>query len=371
MRVKIQQFLFGKSYSWSIVGQNIGRSLIKLGHDVEFVSTDGFENKYCPKDLLPYVKQNPTGVYDCQISYTAPHNWPHYLAHGKKNRFAIWNFEYKLKDGVNKALLPGFAKNHHAADLCMPSSNFSKRVFLDMGVPEEKIHVLPHGFDAQEFKSKTKYPLKTKKLRKILLNINQPHRRKNIPTALEVFGKAFNKNDDVCLVAKVHTANNKGQNFDVDFTKILKSFKSKFPNHAEIEVIKDFIPNIAELYNACDVNFSTTHTECYHLPSVEALAAGLINVVPRYGGQLDFCNDTNSVLIDGKEVRAPRDHIYWKNSPYVVHFEVDKEDAVNKLKKAIYTYNSTYKKLEPGILSAKSYTWDNVAKEIVGLCNEK
>ena len=368
MRIKIQQFLFGKSHSWSIVGQNIGRSLIKMGHNVEFVSTDGFDEKYCPSDLRPHVRHTPQGEYDCQISYTAPHNWEAYLCNGKKNRFGIWNFEYKLKDNVKTTLLSGFAKNHHYTDLCLPSSEFSKIVFRDMGIPDEKIVVLPHGFNEDEFKSQEKWALKTKKSKKILLNINQPHRRKNLPGALDVFGKAFDKSDDVCLVAKIYTANNKGTNFDIDFYQLLKTFKNKYKNHAEIEVVTEFIPNISELYNACDINFSCTHTECYHLPSIEALASGLINVVPRYGGQLDFCNDSNSLLIEGKEVRAPRDHIYWKNSPYVVHFEIDKDDAVNKLKEAVFNYDEVMARLLAGMLESKKFTWDNVAEQIIKLC---
>src|SRR5690606_1420076 len=109
-----------------------------------------------------------------------------------------------------------------------------------------------------------------------------PHRRKALPLALEAFGKAFNKDDDVCLVAKVLTSNkskNNNQGFDVDFHKILKTFQSKYKNHAEIEVMTMYVPNIADLYNACDINFSATHAECWHLPSLESLAAGLINIV--------------------------------------------------------------------------------------------
>src|SRR5690606_1540073 len=106
MRIKIQQFLFGKNHSWSLVSANIGRALLKLGHDLDFVSTDGFVEKYCPQDLRPHAKLTAVssdgiikeveklGAYDCQISYTAPHNWPGYLRNSSKNRFAIWNYEY-------------------------------------------------------------------------------------------------------------------------------------------------------------------------------------------------------------------------------------------------------------------------------------
>lgn len=370
MRIKIQQFLFGKSYSWAVVGQNIGRSLIKQGHDVEFISTDGFEDKYCPDDLQSHVRAQPSGKYDCQISYTAPHNWPAYLSHGDKNRFAIWNFEYKLKQSMkNNVLLPGFAKNHHAADLLFPSSHFSKQVFLDMGMPEEKTKVLPHGFNVEEFKTEKAFKLSTKKSKKILLNINQPHKRKNIPAALEMFGKAFKKTDDVCLVAKVFTSNHTNSQFDVDFHHFLRSFKRKYPNHAEIEIVTSFIPNIAELYNACDINFSATHAECFWLPGLEALAAEKINVVPNYGGQLDFCNEENSLLIDCDEVRAPKDHLYWEGSSYVVHSKANIKDGANKLREAVFDYDNIKEKLLPGMKGkAEEYTWDNVAKTILNYC---
>lgn len=350
-----------------MVGQNIGRALIKLGHDVEFISTDGFQDKYCPQDLRPFVKKAPTGTYDCQISYTAPHNWGPYLAHGNKNRFGIWNYEYN-----GKKLLQGFAKHCKYTDMVLPSSNFTKDVFINMGIPADKQVVVPHGINLDDFKSENKVLIRSNKSKKILLNIAQPHRRKALPLALESYGKAFKKGDDVCLVAKVFTENKskgKRQGFDVDFFKILKTFQNKYKNHAEIEVMTKYVPNIADLYNACDINFSATHAECWHLPSLEALAGGLINVVPRYGGQLDFCSDDNGLLIEGEEVRAPRDHQYWEYNPYGVHFKVDTDDAAEKLKNAVENYDELLSKFEPHMEStAAHFTWENAAKNILDMC---
>ncbi len=369
MRIKIQQFLFGVNHSWSLVGQNIGRALVNLGHDVEFVSTDGFEDKYCPQDLKPFVRAAPTGEYDCQISYTAPHNWGPYLSHGKKNRFSVWNYEYNGKE-----LLNGFAKNHNFVDKVLPSSNFTKEVFINMGIPENRQVVIPHGINLNDFNSINKVQLRTNKSKKILLNIAQPHRRKALPLALESYGKAFTKNDDVCLIAKVFVANkskNKNQSFDVDFFKILQTFKNKYKNHAEIEVLTEYVPNIADLYNACDVNFSATHAECWHLPSLEALAAGIINVVPRYGGILDFCNDDNCLLIDGDIVRAPRDHQYWSYNPYGVHFKVNTDDAAAKLVLAVNNSNELKERFREGMqTTVKHFTWENAAKSILELTDE-
>jgi glycosyltransferase involved in cell wall biosynthesis len=342
----------------------LGRALIKLGHTVEFVSTDGFDSKYCPNDIRPHVRKEPSGKYDCQVSYTAPHNWPVYLQHGDRNRFAIWNFEY---DGVK--LLRGFAKFHRATTKVLPSSYFTKQVFTNMGIPEESMVVVPHGISLEDFETEVKTPLRTKKRHKILFNIAQPHKRKAIPLALEGFGKAFTRDDDVCLVAKVFTKNKTDHQFDVDFHKLYKTFERKFPKHAEVEFYKEYVPNIAELYHACDINYSGTHAECWHLPSLEALAAGLVNVVPRYGGQLDFCNDDNSLLIDGKIARAPRDHQYWNFNPFAVHFVIDTNDAAKKLQQAVENYEELHSKFEPHMkTTAAKFTWESAAQQILDLC---
>ena len=369
MRIKIQQFLFGKNHSWSIVGQNLGRAMIKLGHDVEFVSTDGFDDKYCPADLKPFVRSQPTGSYDCQVSYTAPHNWGPYLAYGNKNKFGIWNYEYNSKADASKLLLQGFGKNYKHTTKVLPSSHFTKQVFINMGIPAEEQVVVPHGINLEDFESTNKAELKTSASKKILLNIAQPHRRKNLAAALESYGKAFKKSDDVCLIAKVFTANKQKMGFDVDFLKMLKTFKSKYKNHAEIEVMTSYVPNIADLYNACDINFSATHAECWHLPSLEALAAGLVNVVPNYGGQLEFCNSENGLLIEGREVRAPRDHQYWKFNPQAVHFKVDTDHAAQLLQQAVSNTDELKAKFGPEMKkTVQHFTWENAAKQILDLC---
>jgi len=183
------------------------------------------------------------------------------------------------------------------------------------------------------------------------------------------FGMAFTKEDDVCLVAKIFKQNKTDHPFDIDFTDLFKTFKAKFPRHAEVEFVYSYIPNIAEIYKACDINFSATHTECWHLPSLEALASGIVNVVPRYGGQLDFCNDDNSLLIDGNIVRAPRDHQYWAFNPHAVHFEIDCKDAAMKLRQAVFELDSVKDRFAKNMAdTASKLTWGNAASQIINMC---
>jgi glycosyltransferase involved in cell wall biosynthesis len=368
MRVKIQQFLFGGTlFSWAIVGQSIGRSLLNLGHDVEFVSTDDVNEKYVPKDLIPHVRVVPSGSYDCQISYTAMHNFPPYLGHGRKNRFGIWNY-----DGTHPPAHK--IKYHNFCDKFCPSSDFSKQIFANSGIPEEKMVVVPHGINLEEFQTDDKYKLKTKKKYKILLNIATPHLRKNIKKTLYAYGKAFTKSDDVCLVIKVSL--NKGKKddrkgFNIDFYGLLNDFYKKFKNHGEVEVVRGFIPSLASIYNACDIVFMMSNMEMWWLPGTEAFACNKLVVASNYGGQLHYLNNENSLLIDGKTIRMPKHYQYWDPSPYAEMFDPSIEDGARKLRQAVENYDELLVKFSPKMKEkVNELTWDNVGKQIVEMCDE-
>ena len=389
MKVCMEQFL-GTNHSWSIVGQNIARALVKKGHDVHLKSTNGYT---CfPDDLLPNVKDQLSNDFDMQISYTAMRNFPRYLSHGTKNRFGIWNYE-------STVLPTGFAKNYISTEKMLPSSEFAKKVFVDNGVPDDRAVVVPHGINVEEYSATEKYTLQTNRRHKILANIAQPHIRKNLSGLFESFGQAFTKDDDVCLVCKVSVkksqANNpqpkksarsqraamkmnkkmhnqkieKKNQFDVDFWSIYGEFCKKYPNHAEVEIITDFLDSMVPLYNSCDIVFSTTHAECFWLPGLEGMATDNLVIAPNWGGQLEYMNPDNSLLIEGKEVRAPKKMQYWTSSPYAKTFLPSTEHAAELLQRSVKDYDSLMEKFRPGIKNQLDrLTWDKVADQIIGLC---
>lgn len=370
-----------KNHSWSVVAQHICRQLIKLGHEVDMFSTNGI--KHFPDDLKPnlkgfveekhqmtllqlgeYASNFLKKEYDCQLSYTFLKNFPFYLNRGVKNRFGIWTYEFA---GPN-AIPSGYSKFYKDVDQILPPSTFSKQIFSDSGIPDSAMTIVPHGIDKERFTSVGKYPLKTKKRFKILANIAQPHLRKNIPGLLTAFGKAFTKTDDVCLVLKV-VDKTPQQQFEVSFTDIYKVFESKYKNHAEIEIIKDFIPDIETLYNACDAVFTMSHAEGFYLPGLEAFAANKLSIAPNYGAQLDFMNADNSLLIPGQVVVANPKMLYWGQSTRTVMFQPSTDAAAEILRTAYNNYDSLMEKFNPGINKIlEQFTWEKVAQQIVGLC---
>jgi len=377
--MKICWFGFmGKNHSWSVVAQNISRELIRLGHHVDLFSTNGISNfpedlksnlkgfseenqKYTPEEYRDNVSNKLEKNYDMQLSYTAMINFQHYFVRGTSNRFGIWNYETTV-------LPKSFAKASFSIDKVIPSSQFSKKIFMDNGIPESRQVVIPHGIHLDRFNSLGKYPLKTNKKYKILANIAQPHLRKNIPGLLEAYGRAFTKADDVCLVLKISKKSPNAQ-MDIPFGQIFENWKSKYKNHGEVEIIDHFIIDIEPLYNACDIVYTMAHAECFWMPGLEGFAANKVVVAPRYGGQLEYMNDDNSILIDGKEIRADTRMQYWEPSPYARVFDPNIDQAARKLKDLIDNYGDYHSKFSPKMKElVPQYTWRSVAEKFVNLC---
>lgn len=357
MKVCFEQFL-NSWHSWGVVGQNLARQFLNENHEVHLKSTNGYQP--FAEGLKPFVKEKLDAVYDVQISYTAMMNFPRYLSHGPKNRLGIYNF-----DGT---ILPsGWAKYVNFTDKLLPSSNFSKQIFLDNKIPEEKLEVVHHGINLEDF-SVEPFKFKTTKNIKILNVLGQAHYRKNVEGILEVYGKAFNKKDDVCLILKC-VNKEPTQIFEVSIQKILNNFKRKYPQHAEIEILTDYIENIESLFVASDIHFSLSRVECFHIPSLQAIAAGKIAIASNWGGNTDFMNNDNSYLISGKLVRAPKEAQYWNTSPYATMFEPNVDDAVSKLKYVVENYQTILEQKKSNIIStAEEFTWNKMYKKIINLC---
>lgn len=372
MKIKIHGFL-GANHSWSVVMQNISRSLLKKGHNIDMFSTNG--NKHFPQDLtsnlIGYVDEGlkvygqiPNETYDMQISYTALKNFPLYLSNGSKNRFGIYTFEF---DGHN-AIPSGFAKYYKASDHILPPSQFAKQVFVNSGVPENHMTVVPHGIDFVQVSSAEPYKLATKKQTKILIVLGQIHRRKNLDGMLEMYGKAFSKRDDVCLVLKVEDRPPK-QSFELSFGALYNDFVKKFPHHAEVEIIREFVPNIYSLYKSCDIVFSATNCEGFGMPALEAHSLGKINIVSNYGGFLDFTNPDNALMVEGKEFLVPPNYLYWSAKTGTKAFMPDIDSGVEQLRFAVANKERLLTKYQGNIKTAnEKYNWDVITDQILRLC---
>ena len=111
-----------------------------------------------------------------------------------------------------------------------------------------------------------------------------------------------------------------------------------------------------------------SHCEGFYFVGLEAMAAGKLSIAPNWGGQLDFLNSSNALLIDGKEERADPRSMYWESKPSI-WFRPSIDDAAEKLR---YAYQN-YEKLNADIDKQRSdvyatYDWKVIASQFMSPC---
>ena len=333
-----------------------------MGHKLYLKSIDGKE--MMPVDLLSRLDRD-IQVPDLDICYTAPKNFKFRFKQKSKLKMAIYNYESDKLPAVWKTCI-----NH--LDYVLPSSNFSKEIFVNGGWPDKKCIVIPHGINLNDFDNKDVYKLNTNKSFKFL-NISIPHHRKNIDLLLTAYYDEFSKEDDVCLVLKTKFLgeNHKYYSFEVNVKKLIHDVQSKFSNRndlPQVEIISNRIDNIIPLYNACDALVSATSSEGFGLPLLEALAAGLLVIAPNCSGQLDFLNKNNSLLIDVKKIAATNKYQYWSQTEGASTFLPEIDDLKVKMRTA---YDNKDKLISQHSEERKfiinKFTWENAAKKILEL----
>jgi len=381
------------NHSWSYTAQALARAMKKTEHEIYFKSTNGLE--YFPEDLKDillsgyhgHLVQGPTEYvdgqgneiivtkeqpkpeiedknrpYDLELAYTIFYQYPRRFFPESKCKAAIWNFE-------SSVLPPGWQYYSRAIDYILPSSQFSYDIFANNGVPKNKMLIVPHGVDQTIFNPNiTPFKLKTNKKVKFLHNAI-PHHRKLHERVIKGYIETFTSKDDVCLVLKTQFITpDKTKPFEVDVKSIIENNLKGKKNPPEIEVVNTFIPSMGALYTACDVVISMSATEGFCLPLLEALACEKLVIAPRHGGQLDFLNDDNSLLVDTGEMEAPNSMQYWG----VMKGAVVGDPSIENFKELLYhSYKNLDKELKriknPAREIVKKFSWENAAQMILDL----
>ena len=127
--------------------------------------------------------------------------------------------------------------------------------------------------------------------------------RKNPIAILKALELAFNESDKVILVMKTIHAEYKGQNFQ-DFENVLSSMKLR---NKVILINKSLERNdMMSLMNAADCYISLHRSEGLGLGMMEAMSMGKPVIGTAFGGNLDFMNEGNSLLVNYKLVPLER-----------------------------------------------------------------
>lgn len=282
---------------------------------------------------------------------------------GKRNwAYLIWEGNKVPKCFIDECLNP------HIEYILVPSMHTLKAIrntaLNEISSEEEiekvniilqKTRIIPHGVDLNLF-----YP--TSKPEKCTFIANKglrgPEDRGGIQYLIKAYLEEFN-DEDVELIIKINPAYG-----IIDISKLIDLIvdkKAKYPKITIIDQLLDY-KELVKLYNKANVFVSPTRAEAFNIPCLEAMACGLPVITTNFGGQTDFVNDSNGWLINGELTEVKWDLMYegikWLTPD------------LNQLKKnlrEIYENKSWLNKIDSSIETAKQFTWENSAKQLISL----
>lgn len=360
--------MLGTSHSWAITMRSLLDGFIKNGHHCYLNSINGYE--MVPEEWGPFLRRDIEAP-DIDFCYTAPINFVNRFKNKSKLKMAIYNYE--------TSILPAKWKDAYKyLDFVLPSSEFSKQVFVNNGWPEEKCVVVPHGICPEDFKNNAKETLVNDKPFRFL-NVSIPHYRKNIPLLIEAYYDAFYGNQDVCLVIKT-SLRSRGWRpkylFECDVEHQLKLIQQRYISQGkkdlpQIEFFESHVKSMVPLYNSCQVLVSASSAEGFGLPLLEGLAANMLVIAPNATGQIDFLNKKNSLLVDVKEQLADGRYQYWSVSKGATTYFPIKEHLSEQMLNAYENYQEHQEnfKLERQRVLEK-FTWENASKQIIRIADD-
>ena len=345
---------FDSSYSLAILNRNFALAMDQLGEDVSLFSADG------PGDYDPdakFLDDNPiiNKLYQKSIR--------------SRERFFICtrNLYPPRVNDVNAAInllhaygweesefpqqwVQDFNSNLQGITVM---SNLVKKILIDNGV---QIPICVSGLGLnhiEQIEPDLNFVVTAKKYK--ILHVSSCFPRKGIDILLKAFSNLFTAKDDVTLIIKTF------DNPHNEVESLIKSISKDCLSFPDVLVIKSDLSDaeMKALYLQSDLLVAPSRGEGFGLPIGEAMSLGLPVITTNWGGQVDFCNTSNSWIIDF-EYAPSQSHFKSKYSYWAEPSETHLTELIHQV------YNSDPIDIQKKIDCAKEttikFTWSNVAK---------
>jgi glycosyltransferase involved in cell wall biosynthesis len=176
---------------------------------------------------------------------------------------------------------------------------------VEGGVPAEKIHVIPHGFDPDIYRPDG--PCRQLPGQFRVLFVGATVHRKGFDILVKAC-RALAEDEEICLVVKDHSG-------DVFYQGLqLRNELQSLP--VRVVYLDEYLSDadLAALYRSCQVAVFPYRAEGFALPILEAMACGLACIVPAFGACLDYCNADNSFPVPIRRIKFPVHHDFQFNT---------------------------------------------------------
>jgi glycosyltransferase involved in cell wall biosynthesis len=249
-------------------------------------------------------------------------------------------------------------KNHlNSCDEWMVCSNWAKDI-IQSSVSFKPTHVIPLGVDAELFPpAPARQDDKT-----IFFNCGKWEIRKGHDILIEAFKRVTEEYDNVELWMMCSNPFN-SQEENNRWHQLYNHPKVKLIPRAETQ---------REVYNIMsqvDCGVFPSRGEGWNLELLEMMAVGKHVITTNYSAHTEFCSQENATLIPIKDVEQAFDGKWFFGQGNWAKID---EEEVNLLTQEMNLFAETYKGQQNtyGIETARKFSWQNTAKEMVKCLKE-
>lgn len=310
---------------------------------------EGFVNKN-----LKYISK---GLSDNCVSLQ------HYTPdHYKKKRgtnigYTAWELNRIPRDWISRCA--------NMSEIWVPSK-FTEDAFHIEGVTNT--YIIPHGIDFNVF-SPDVLPIKIYDAASFnFLSIFQWNYRKGYDVLLKAFLSEFSAEDNVSLILKTFGFNSSPIEEQRIRTEMYRLYKktTNGKKGPKIIYIRDFISDLASLYNIADAFVLPVRGGGWEMCYLEALACGLPVIGTLCGGQSEYLSKKNALIVEILNESSCTDmeqfHYYDSGMKWG---EPDVLDLADKMR-AIYEEEELRNNLRKNARSSiAEFTWDNAVDKMI------
>lgn len=351
---------------YGIFSKNIIRRLVKRKHNLYVLPAYSDELRVTDDDIREIVRDTYTDIKQLdadvaiRLSIANPSDAMSFYA---KNRVLFSMLE------VDK-IPPYWVSAMNTMDQVWTPSEWGKEVFINSGVNEEKVKVVPGGVDTNIFNPYRKGFDQIEKMSEDKFKFfmcGKFERRKGYDILLKAFSEEFDKDEDV----ELYLNGSAMKIFDNNFNIYKNLWNMRLPeNRARINVIEGGIPDyrqMGRLYNSFDCFVKPTRGEGWNLPLIESMACGVPAIVTNWSAHTDYANNKNAYMLEDFEIVKP--DLSDQVGGNFLQFGEWAEPSVDELKKTMRhvfeNQDEAKKKGEKAAKDMENWTWDNSAEKVI------
>jgi len=361
----------GINHSYALVNQYQLLELKKYNFSISHKDVDFYNKNWSYKvNSAGFSKKNQIildslKTYDPEIKYDVTYRISYPFNTSSSNSSKLFIFGTSEFQTIEEHFYKANSLKINSGINFITPSNWSKRGFLKYGINEEKITVIPHGFNNEIYKpiSKNRKTFFRKKLNIkdhefVILSLGSMTRNKGIDILLKAFFILHHKYPHIKLILKdsSNLYNIKGVD---SVRRELVSFKQFVTEDALNSIV--FLSNnldlseLNSLYSCSNCYVSPYRAEGFNIPPLEAAASGTPVIVTKGGATDDYFHKSFGLQIEAS----------LKSSKAKTWLEPELESLISNLENIITgNANNLDTEFARNYLIEK-FTWRAVTKKLV------